>query len=223
MKHILALVCCFFTIAFGTYAQDFSGYVPPVKPNGVKRPQYQITVSQSGKVLGIMTIELFPDIAPKHCRNFDSLVAIQFYDGTAFHRVIPEFMAQGGCPNSRDSNEAMWGFGSKDQALIPAEFNDIEHTLGILSAARKSDPNTATSQFFICDGRTSSLDGNYTVFGQILEGIDILAKIMAAPRKIHPAQLARLKKQTGNENPDVSDSDKSMPIQKISMTIRAKK
>lgn len=157
------------------------GDVPPPPP-GVERPQYKITVTQKGKTLGSMIIELFPDIAPKHVANFDSLVSIGFYNGTAFHRVIPNFMIQGGDPNSKTKPRDQWGFGDPSQKRIPAEFNSIAHRRGIISAARTSDPNSATSQFFICVADAPWLDRQYTVFGRVLEGMEVADQIVNVPR-----------------------------------------
>jgi peptidyl-prolyl cis-trans isomerase B (cyclophilin B) len=157
------------------------GDVPP-PPQGVTRPQYKITVTQKGQVLGSMIIELFPDVAPKHVANFDSLVAIGFYNGTAFHRVIPNFMIQGGDPNSKSQPRERWGFGDPSQKRVPAEFSTISHRRGIVSAARAADPNSATSQFFICVADASWLDGQYSVFGRVLEGMDVADKIVNLPR-----------------------------------------
>jgi peptidyl-prolyl cis-trans isomerase B (cyclophilin B) len=145
------------------------------------RPKYTITVTQGGKELGVMEIELFPDIAPKHCENFDSLVATGFYDGTAFHRVIPGFMIQGGDPNSKTKPSTQWGFGDPSQKKVPAEFSKTPHTRGILSAARSQDINSASSQFFICHADAPHLDGQYTVYGQLLKGFEVLDVIAETP------------------------------------------
>jgi peptidyl-prolyl cis-trans isomerase B (cyclophilin B) len=141
-----------------------------------------ISVSQAGKKLGDIIIELFPDIAPKHCKNFDSLVAIKFYDGTAFHRVIPGFMIQGGDPNSKNKPEAMWGMGDNSQKKIPAEFSKLKHERGTISAARSQDVNSATSQFFICVAPAPHLDGQYSIFGKVLSGMDVADKVVNTPR-----------------------------------------
>ena len=146
------------------------------------RPQYVISVTHGGRPLGDIVIELFPDVAPKHVRNFDSLVSIGFYDGTAFHRVIPGFMIQGGDPNSKDKPRERWGTGDPTQTRVPAEFNDISHTRGVLSAARTPDPNSATSQFFICVADAPHLNRQYTVYGQAISGMDVVDKIVGAPR-----------------------------------------
>ena len=147
-----------------------------------KKPQYVISVTQGGKPLGDIVLELFPDIAPKHCANFDSLVAIKFFDGTAFHRVIPGFMIQGGDPNTKTDNTSTWGMGDPSQKRVPAEFNSTTHARGILSAARSSDPNSATSQFFICVDNASFLDNQYTVYGHVLSGMEVADKIVNTPR-----------------------------------------
>lgn len=151
--------------------------------NSKSGPKYIITVTHLGKEVGKITLELFPDVAPKHCANFDSLVSIGFYNGTAFHRVIPGFMIQGGDPNSKDKPKNTWGTGDPSQTKVPAEFSDITHERGILSTARRGDDiNSATSQFFIMVKDSPFLDGQYTVFGKVTEGMDIADYIVNAPR-----------------------------------------
>ncbi|MGD1834935.1 MAG: peptidylprolyl isomerase [Nitrososphaeraceae archaeon] len=126
---------------------------------------------------GNITIEFFPNAAPKHVSNFLNLAEEGFYDGTIFHRIIKEFMIQGGDPNSKtESNRQIWGTGGPNHT-IDAEFNDIPHERGILSMARSSDPNSAGSQFFIVTKDSRFLDNQYTVFGKVIEGMDIVDKI----------------------------------------------
>ncbi|MCX7929730.1 MAG: peptidylprolyl isomerase, partial [Chlorobi bacterium] len=160
------------SLSLATVVHADEGDVPPPQP-GVERPQYRITVTQKGKALGSIIVELFPDIAPKHVANFDSLVSIGFYNGTAFHRVIPNFMIQGGDPNSKTKPRDQWGYGDPSQKRVPAEFSRISHRRGIVAAARAADPNSATSQFFICVADASWLDGQYTVFGRVLQGMEV--------------------------------------------------
>lgn len=148
----------------------------------IEKPRYEITVKQLDKELGKIVLELFPDVAPKHVANFDSLVKVGFYDGCAFHRVIPGFMIQGGDPNSKTEPKNKWGFGRPDQTRVPAEFSQISHKRGILSAARSQDPNSASSQFFICVADASFLDGKYTVYGQAISGMEVADKIVNMPR-----------------------------------------
>jgi peptidyl-prolyl cis-trans isomerase B (cyclophilin B) len=147
-----------------------------------ENPQYRISVTRGGVLLGDITIEMFPDVAPKHVHNFDSLVSIGFYNGTAFHRVIPGFMIQGGDPNSRSGPRETWGYGDPSQTTVPAEFSTLKHVRGILSAARANDPNSATSQFFICVATAQHLDGKYSIYGKVLTGMDVVDTIVRSPR-----------------------------------------
>lgn len=147
------------------------------------KPKYEITVTSNGNELGKIVVELFPDVAPKHVHNFDSLVAIKFYDGTAFHRVIPDFMIQGGDPNSKDKPRSTWGIGDPSQTKVPAEFNDVNHVRGILSAARSQNPNSATSQFFIMHKDAPHLDGQYTAYGQVVTGIEVVDLVCEQPKE----------------------------------------
>lgn len=130
---------------------------------------------------GTMKMKFFPDVAPGHCANFKRLAKSGYYDGVRFHRIIPGFMIQGGDINSRDGNRSTDGMGGPGYT-IDAEFNDISHATGIVSMARTPDPNSAGSQFFICDGSPTFLDGQYTVFGQIVEGLPVISKIVNVPK-----------------------------------------
>jgi peptidyl-prolyl cis-trans isomerase B (cyclophilin B) len=146
----------------------------------MEKPKYEISVFQSGKELGKIIVETFPEEAPLHSANFDSLVINELYNGTAFHRVIPSFMIQGGDPNSKNfpDDKNRWGMGDPSQKKVPAEFNagkeNWNHKRGILSMARSGDPNSATSQFFIMHADASHLDGQYSIFGKVLEGIEVV-------------------------------------------------
>ena len=133
---------------------------------------------------GEMVIEFWPDVAPKTVENFKKLAREGFYDGTCFHRVIKGFMIQGGDPLTKDSsNEARWGTGGPGYK-IKAEFNDRSHTRGVISMARSQDPDSAGSQFFICHGDPKFLDRQYTAFGKLIKGDDVLEKIATTPT--HP-------------------------------------
>jgi peptidyl-prolyl cis-trans isomerase B (cyclophilin B) len=130
---------------------------------------------------GEMVAEFWPNVAPKTVENFKKLAREGFYDGTAFHRVIKGFMIQGGDPLSKDeSKQARWGTGDPGYK-IKAEFNDKPHTKGVLSMARSTDPDSAGSQFFICHGSPSFLDHQYTTFGKLIKGEDVLDKIATTP------------------------------------------
>lgn len=130
---------------------------------------------------GEMVVEFWPDVAPKTVENFKTLAKKGFYDGTAFHRIVQGFMIQGGDPLTKDAKrEREWGTGGPGHN-VKAEFNDRSHQRGVLSMARSSDPDSAGSQFFICLGDASFLDGKYTAFGKLVKGDDVLGKIGATP------------------------------------------
>jgi peptidyl-prolyl cis-trans isomerase B (cyclophilin B) len=130
---------------------------------------------------GEMVAEFWPDVAPKTVENFKTLAKKGFYDGTCFHRVIKEFMIQGGDPLTKDpAKEAQWGTGGPGYQ-VKAEFNDRPHNRGVLSMARSSDPDSAGSQFFICHGNPRFLDKQYTAFGKLIKGDDVLEKIATTP------------------------------------------
>jgi peptidyl-prolyl cis-trans isomerase B (cyclophilin B) len=128
--------------------------------------------------LGDMVVEFFPEAAPNHVNNFTVLARKGFYDGTTFHRVIPGFMIQGGDPNSKKADRSLHGTGGPGYRL-KAEFNDKSHKRGTLSMARSRHPDSAGSQFFICVADALHLDGQYTVFGRVVEGMDVADKIVS--------------------------------------------
>ena len=126
---------------------------------------------------GEMIAEFWPDMAPNTVENFKKLARSGFYDGTAFHRIVKGFMIQGGDPLTKDpAKESRYGTGDPGYK-IKAEFNDRSHERGVLSMARSSDPDSAGSQFFICLANVSRLDHQYTTFGKIIKGDDVLGKI----------------------------------------------
>ncbi len=131
--------------------------------------------------LGSIVIRFFPHAAPNHVKNFKALAKSKFYDGCTFHRVIPGFMIQGGDPNSKDDNLQNDGMGGGPRKLM-AEFSQIRHEPGIVSAARSADPNSASSQFFIVVKAAPNLNGQYTVFGKVIKGMEVADKIVALPR-----------------------------------------
>lgn len=141
---------------------------------------------------GEMEVVFFPELAPKHVESFLNLAKKGFYNGTIFHRVIPGFMIQGGDPNTKDPGKRhAYGTGGPGYTL-PAEFNKIPHERGILSAARTADPNSAGSQFFIMVARSPHLDGQYTVFGEVVKGIDVADKVVSQPRDRRDLPLERI-------------------------------
>ena len=130
---------------------------------------------------GDMELEFWPEVAPKTVENFKNLAKKGFYDGTCFHRIIKGFMIQGGDPLTKDaSKEDMWGTGGPGHQ-VKAEFNDRSHQFGVISMARSSNPDSAGSQFFLCNGNASFLDRQYTAFGKLIKGDDVLTKISATP------------------------------------------
>ena len=131
--------------------------------------------------LGTIKIKFFPKAASGHVRNFRKLTRSGFYNGTTFHRVIPGFMIQGGDPNTKDNDRSNDGTGGPGYQ-IKAEFNNISHKRGIVSMARSRHPDSAGSQFFICVADSIFLDGQYTVFGEVIEGMDVADKIVSVKR-----------------------------------------
>lgn len=124
-------------------------------------------------------IELYPEIAPISCENFEKLVRQGFYDGLTFHRVIPGFMIQGGCPNGTGTGGPGWHI--KGEFAANGVKNDLKHTRGVLSMARAMDPNSAGSQFFIMHEDAPHLDGQYAAFGRVVEGMDVVDEIANTP------------------------------------------
>jgi peptidyl-prolyl cis-trans isomerase B (cyclophilin B) len=145
---------------------------------------------------GDIVIEFFPKKAPNHAKNFIKLAQSGFYDGCTFHRVIPGFMIQGGDPNTKDKDRTNDGLGGPGYT-IDAEFNDIPHNRGIVSMARSQNPNSAGSQFFIVVKASYFLDKKYTVFGKVIEGMEVVDKIVSVPR-----------------------DDKDNPYERIEMTVK---
>ena len=131
--------------------------------------------------LGSIELKFFPEVAPNHVDNFIELAKKGFYDGTTFHRVIPGFMIQGGDPNSKEHDKSRHGMGGPGYT-VKAEFNNRPHKRGTLSMARAADPDSAGSQFFICVADSPFLDGNYTVFGEVISGMETVDRIVDQPR-----------------------------------------
>ena len=142
---------------------------------------------------GNIKFKLLPDLAPETVRNFVKLSKSGFYNGTLFHRVIPKFMIQGGDPNTKDSDKSKWGLGGPGYN-IKAEFNSRSHLRGIVSMARSTDPDSAGSQFFIVTTDSTFLDKQYTVFGEVTDGIEVTDKIVNLPRDANdcPSQEAKI-------------------------------
>ena len=147
---------------------------------GAKTPKAGDPIAIIHTSMGRIVLKFFPQVAPHHVKNFISLAKKGFYNGTLFHRVIPGFMIQGGDPNTKQPDQSQWGLGGPGYN-VKAEFNDVSHNPGILSMARADDPDSAGSQFFIVHRPAHQLDHQYTVFGEVIEGMDVVDKIVNTP------------------------------------------
>lgn len=167
---------------------------------------------------GDMVIEFYPEIAPMHVESFKILANEGYFNGTLFHRVIPGFVIQGGDPNSKLDDRSIHGtggragkfFGIGDENdsstwLIPQEFNATPHVKGTLSMARTNDPNSASSQFFICHDVASFLDNNYTVFGQVIDGLETIDSIVNLEKDLRDNPLEKVEMQVKIVNKDQLD------------------
>ncbi|HYJ04468.1 MAG TPA: peptidylprolyl isomerase [Chthoniobacterales bacterium] len=172
----LTLLCCVLGLAVvATPVRSEEKKEEPKKDTAAMSEPKEVAVIKTSE--GEMVAEFWPDVAPKTVENFKKLATSGFYDGTAFHRVIKGFMIQGGDPLTKDeSKQSRWGTGDPGYK-IDAEFNQKSHERGVLSMARSQDPNSAGSQFFICHGAPKFLDGQYTAFGKLIKGDDVLEKI----------------------------------------------
>jgi peptidyl-prolyl cis-trans isomerase B (cyclophilin B) len=141
---------------------------------------------------GKISFKTLPDLAPETVRNFEKLAKESFYDGTFFHRVIPGFMIQGGDPNTKGGEKSTWGTGGPGYSL-KAEFSSRSHLRGIVSMARSQDPDSAGSQFFIVTADSTFLDRQYTVFGEVIEGMEVADKIVKLQRDSNDCPLEEAK------------------------------
>ncbi|MEO1695014.1 MAG: peptidylprolyl isomerase [Pseudomonadota bacterium] len=149
----------------------------------IKDPENTLVMETSK---GTVTIELLPDIAPKHVERLKLLAREKFYDGIVFHRVIEGFMAQVGCPHGR-------GTGGSKHADLAAEFNDMSHTRGVCSMARSQNPNSANSQFFICFDDATFLDRQYTAWGKVIDGMDTVDALNRGEPPRDPDKIVTLR------------------------------
>ena len=187
MKRIL-LVMIFFAFFISLFtSESFSQEVryKTFSSEEVKKMSEQQAIIRTN--LGDITLKFFPEVAPNHVNNFIELAKKGFYNGTTFHRVVPRFVIQGGDPNSKTPDRSKHGMGGPGYQ-VKAEFNKKPHRRGRLSMARSAHPDSAGSQFFICVADIPSLDGQYTVFGEVVKGIEVVDKIVSQARD-------------GNDNP----------------------
>jgi len=173
-----------------------------------KGPQLDALTSNPNRLVvmetkqGTIKIQLFDKAAPKHVANFVKLIKSGFYDGVTFHRIIPGFMIQGGDPNSKDDDLSNDGYGDPSLERVPAEFSQtLTHERGILSAARTADPNSASSQFFLMHKLSPHLDKQYSIYGQVVEGLAVVDKIVSLPKLSgdNPGKAAQITKVTITE------------------------
>ena len=148
-------------------------------PEEIKKMSEAKTIIETK--FGNIELKLFPEVAPQHATNFMDLAKKGFYDGTTFHRVIPGFMIQGGDPHSKNPDRSQHGTGGPGYT-IKAEFNGKPHKRGVLSMARAAHPDSAGSQFFICVADSFFLDKKYTVFAEVVSGMEVADKIVSQPR-----------------------------------------
>ena len=175
MKRTLLTCLAGIALAAGNLHSQEPTPSPDMSPSPSPSTQNEVAVFKTSE--GEMVAEFWPDVAPNTVENFKKLAKQGFYDGTAFHRIIKGFMAQGGDPLTKDpSKEARWGTGDPGYK-IKAEFNKKPHERGVLSMARSADPDSAGSQFFLCFGKVSQLDGQYTTFGKVIKGDEVLDKL----------------------------------------------
>lgn len=162
-----------------------SAELPPLKDAPDEGDDVAILETDKGRIV----VMFFPERAPQHVENFKNLVSSGFYDGTRFHRCIADFMIQGGDPNSKDlknfemSSPTPVGTGGNrddmnNEVNVPLEASDIKHVRGVLSMARGGDPNSASSQFFLMHAVSPSLDGEYSAFGKVVEGLEVIDAIV---------------------------------------------
>ena len=155
-----------------------------------------------------MTVELYPDVAPNTVKNFVSLCNKGFYNGLIFHRVIPGFMIQGGCPDGTGMGGP--GYSIRGEFSSNGIPNPIKHKRGVISMARAMNPNSAGSQFFIMHEDAPHLDGQYAAFGKVVEGMDVVDKIAAAPtdRRDRPIDEQRIKSITIVDEGQIEEPEK---------------
>jgi peptidyl-prolyl cis-trans isomerase B (cyclophilin B) len=191
MKLIRTLVITAFVLLFlsSAFAQPKSQTFTPEEIKKMADTRAMIETR-----LGSIELKFFPDVAPNHVNNFIELAKKGFYDGTTFHRVIPKFMIQGGDPNSKNSDKSKHGMGGPGYT-VKAEFNDKPHKRGTLSMARSQNPDSAGSQFFICVADAPFLNKQYTVFGEVVSGMEVVDKIVGQPRdsKDNPNERVEMK------------------------------
>jgi peptidyl-prolyl cis-trans isomerase B (cyclophilin B) len=170
------LICSLFLFAQFIHAQTVNKNFTPEE---IKKMSETTAIIETK--FGNIELKFFPDVAPNHVNNFIELAKKGFYDGTLFHRVIPNFMIQGGDPNTKDADRSKHGMGGPGHT-VKAEFNNKPHKRGTLSMARSAHPDSAGSQFFICVADAPFLNQKYSAFGEVISGMEVADKIVSQPR-----------------------------------------
>src|SRR6202162_2644119 len=195
----LTLFCCLLGLAIGV-KEVRSEEKKPVDSN-----TNEVAVIKTSE--GEMVVQFWSDAAPKTIENFKKLARSGFYDGTIFHRIVKNFMIQGGDPNSKDlGKENSYGEGGPGYK-IKAEFNDHSHERGVISMAREPNPDSVGSQFFICLASVTRLDHQYTTFGKLIKGDDVLEKIGNTPVTSARGEMSKPEKRIVIESIKIVPAD----------------
>ena len=179
-----AVLQCSTAVAVSGPSVTTSSYSPPISGTELDKytsyPKRRLVIETKQ---GRIECQLFEKLAPKHVAHFSALASSHFFDSTTFHRIMPGYMIQGGDPNSKDDDLSNDGYGQPGMETVPAEFSSLHHDRGIISTARKpDDENSATSQFFIMVDDRHSFDKHYTIWGQVMDGMDVVDKIVHLPK-----------------------------------------
>jgi len=181
-SFFVAFLLGVFAFACSNNTAENNGPSTMPTPKVAGPPVYDDEVAVFETDYGSFKIALYPDVAPLHVENFKKLIREKFYDGLGFHRVLANRIIQGGDPQTRGGgNRAKWGQGDPNQTKVPAEFSTRPFTRGAVGMARAGDPNSATSQFFVCLGPEHQWDGKYTVFGEVIQGLNNVQIISNVP------------------------------------------
>jgi peptidyl-prolyl cis-trans isomerase B (cyclophilin B) len=197
------LPCAVLVLAVLFLADNSSGFFENGRHRTFNKEEIQ-KMEQTTAIIetkfGDITLKFFPEVAPNHVNSFIQLAKDGFYDGTIFHRVVPGFVIQGGDPNTKSDDRSRHGTGGPGFTL-KAEFSKLPHKRGTLSMARAADPDSAGSQFFICVADAPFLDGEYTVFGEVVEGMDVVDKIVSQPKDQRDNPVDRVEMKVKIEEP----------------------
>jgi peptidyl-prolyl cis-trans isomerase B (cyclophilin B) len=194
MRKRMVFLCSLLVLLLTTVVAGVTGEIRSRTFTKEEIQRMEKTTAVIKTKFGDITVKFFPKVAPNHVKNFIDLAQSGFYNGTIFHRVIPGFMIQGGDPNTKGPDRSSYGMGGPGYN-VKAEFSKLPHKRGTLSMARAALPDSAGSQFFICVAPAPSLDGKYTVFGEVTSGMEVVDKIISQPRDQRDNPLQRIEMQ----------------------------